>query len=204
MLIIGAGGFAKQVLDSLHQDGLTDNIAFFDDTSKAESSLFGFKVLNSTEAAQDYFNAGHSEFILGTSTPKTRRDLAVKFEQLGGRLTNHISKLAHISIFNCKIEPGTIILPKSYVEPNAQIGLGVLINYNCFVAHDCSIGNFSEISPGVKLLGNSSIGAQTFIGSNTVVLPGITVGNHCKIGAGAVVTHDLPDGVTAVGVPAGY
>jgi acetyltransferase-like isoleucine patch superfamily enzyme len=46
------------------------------------------------------------------------------------------------------------------------------------------------------------IGDCTFIGANAVVLMGVTIGSHCVIGAGAVVSTDIPDRSVAVGVPA--
>ncbi len=46
------------------------------------------------------------------------------------------------------------------------------------------------------------IGAGSWLGTNTVVLPGVTIGRHVAVGAGSVVTSDLPDNAVAVGVPA--
>lgn len=48
----------------------------------------------------------------------------------------------------------------------------------------------------------TSIGDFTFIGPNAVVLMGVSIGSHCVVGAGAVVTHDVPDRTCVVGVPA--
>jgi bifunctional UDP-N-acetylglucosamine pyrophosphorylase/glucosamine-1-phosphate N-acetyltransferase len=46
------------------------------------------------------------------------------------------------------------------------------------------------------------IGADAFIGSDTVLVAPVTVGEEARTGAGSVVTHDVPDGDTVVGVPA--
>lgn len=46
------------------------------------------------------------------------------------------------------------------------------------------------------------IEARTFIGVSAVVCPGVTIGSDCIIGAGSVVTKDIPSGSLAVGVPA--
>ena len=43
------------------------------------------------------------------------------------------------------------------------------------------------------------IGSHVWMGANVTVLPGVTVGNNVVIGAGSVVTGDLPDNVIAVG-----
>ena len=50
--------------------------------------------------------------------------------------------------------------------------------------------------------GNVTIGRNVWIGCHVTILPGVTVGDHAIIGAGAVVTKDVPAGETWVGVPA--
>ena len=47
-----------------------------------------------------------------------------------------------------------------------------------------------------------SIGEGSWLGTNSVVLPGVTIGRHVAVGAGSIVTTDLPDRSVAVGVPA--
>lgn len=49
-----------------------------------------------------------------------------------------------------------------------------------------------------------TIGDNCWLASNVTVCPGVTVGNNCVIGAGSVVTHDIPDSSLAVGVPAKF
>lgn len=61
---------------------------------------------------------------------------------------------------------------------------------------DIPIGRQSEPEKPV------SIGAGSWLGTNAVVLPGVTIGQHVAVGAGSVVTTDIPDGVIAAGVPA--
>jgi acetyltransferase-like isoleucine patch superfamily enzyme len=46
------------------------------------------------------------------------------------------------------------------------------------------------------------IGDRCWIGANSIILPGVTIGNNVVIGAGSVVTKDIPDNVVAVGSPA--
>lgn len=46
------------------------------------------------------------------------------------------------------------------------------------------------------------IGAGSWLATNVVVLPGVTIGRHVAVGAGSVVTKDLPDNCVAVGAPA--
>jgi acetyltransferase-like isoleucine patch superfamily enzyme len=55
---------------------------------------------------------------------------------------------------------------------------------------------YQECKPATR------VGAWTRIGANTTLLPGLTIGKNCLIGAGSVVTQDLPDNSVAVGNPA--
>ena len=73
------------------------------------------------------------------------------------------------------------------------------------------IGSYSRITRDVVVLAHDhsrSMKIDTYIGSNTIIgirsiiLPGIRIGNHCVIGAGSVVTKDIPDGCVAAGNPA--
>lgn len=66
------------------------------------------------------------------------------------------------------------------------------------MAHDAS----TKKTLGYTKIGQVHIGNHVFIGANTTVLPGVTIGDYAIIGAGSVVTHDIPARTVAAGVPA--
>ena len=74
------------------------------------------------------------------------------------------------------------------INPRAKFGKGVVIQ------HCVTIGEIGENTP--------IIGDKVFIGARAIIIGGVKVGNLAKIGAGAVVLNDVPEGCTAVGVPA--
>jgi acetyltransferase-like isoleucine patch superfamily enzyme len=74
--------------------------------------------------------------------------------------------------------------------------------YNSIITHDCTIGDFVEISPSVNILGRCNVGSFSQIGSNTTILPNTIIGKNVIIGAGSVVTKSIPDNCVAVGTPA--
>ena len=71
-----------------------------------------------------------------------------------------------------------------------------------FITHDGGVWVFREENPDIEVFGPIYIGDNTFIGINTIILPGVRIGNNCVIGAGSVVTKDVPSNTVYAGVPA--
>jgi sugar O-acyltransferase (sialic acid O-acetyltransferase NeuD family) len=201
MLIAGAKGFAKQILDVLFQLGLEKETAFFDDYDPDLLNLYEFEVLKSEEMARRYFDRNGNSFGIGVGNPKTRYFMKNKLEAVGGNLVSLISPLARIAR-EAQIGKGASILTGAVVENDARLGEGVLLNVNATVCHDCQIGNYVEISPGAIITGGCKIGDFSFIGAGAVVTPQVSIGANVVIGAGAVVTRNVEKNVLAVGVPA--
>ncbi|PRZ20087.1 acetyltransferase [Flavobacterium granuli] len=204
MLIVGAKGFAKEVLEVVHQLNQLDNLVFYDDVNDdVPEKLFGqFPVLRTIEAALIYFKTIDNQFTIGIGNPVLRKKLCDKFTDLGGEFVSTISPLAAIGSFDVQIGIGSNILSGSVFSNGIRVGKGSIVYYNSVITHDCIIGDFVEISPSVTLLGRCIIGCCTQIGSNATILPSIRIGKNVIIGAGSVVTKDLPDNCLAVGVPA--
>ncbi len=98
------------------------------------------------------------------------------------------------------------------IHPGATIGKGFFIDHGMgvVIGETCEIGDNVLIYQGVTLGGTGkdvgkrhpTIGDNVLIGSGAKVLGPILIGNNVKIGAGSVVLNDIPDGATAVGIPA--
>ena len=71
-----------------------------------------------------------------------------------------------------------------------------------FVTHDGGVWIFREEFPEIDVFSPILVGNNVFIGSGTILLPGTTIGDNCVIGAGSVVTGDVPANSVAAGVPA--
>ncbi|GAA3779631.1 acetyltransferase [Flavobacterium ginsengiterrae] len=204
MLIVGAKGFAKEVLEILHKLEQIDNLVFFDDVNiDGPDKLYDkFKILKSIEEVLKYFQNVDNKFCVGIGNPFLRKKMADKFLSLGGIFTSTISPSAVIGSYDIQIGDGCNILSEAILSNSVKIGKGCIVYYNSIITHDCTIGDFVEISPNVTILGRSSVGAFSQIGANATILPNITIGKSVILGAGAVVTKDLPDNCMAVGVPA--
>lgn len=82
------------------------------------------------------------------------------------------------------------------------IGNCNIINLYCTVGHDVVIDDFVTVNPSVNLSGSVHMCSGSNIGAGSKAIQRCTIGRNAIIGAGAVVNKDIPDGCTAVGVPA--
>ncbi|WNM20247.1 acetyltransferase [Flavobacterium capsici] len=204
MLIIGAKGFAKEILEIVHHLNQLDDLAFYDDVNFGmPEKLFGkFPILSSTDEATNYFKSIDNRFTIGIGNPFLRKKLYDKFTSLGGIYTSTISPTAIIGSYEVEIGIGSNILSAAVFSNSTILGKGCIVYYNSIITHDCVIGDFVEISPAVSILGRCQIGSFSKIGSNATILPDIKIGINVTIGAGSVVTKDIPDNCVVVGVPA--
>jgi len=205
MLVIGAKGFAKEILEVLHQLKMTEGTVFYDDVNDflPEDKVHDlFPILKKMSEARNYFSTHDSKFTIGIGNPILRKKIKDQFENIGGEFTSLISPFAKIGHYGNVIAKGCNIMTGSVITSNVKLHTGVLINLNCTIGHDSELGCFVELSPGVSISGNCNIGDYANIGTNATVLPNVTVGKNVVIGAGAVVTKDIPDNSVAVGIPA--
>ena len=89
-------------------------------------------------------------------------------------------------------EPWLITIGK-----NCHITTGV-----AFITHDGGTLLFRDRIPDLEITKPITLGDNVYIGSYTIILPGVHIGNNCIIGAGAIVSKDIPDNSVAVGSPA--
>ena len=103
---------------------------------------------------------------------------------------------------SAEIEAGVFVGPLAVINARARIGAGAIVNSAAVIEHDCVIGEFAHIAPRAVLCGRVTVGPRTLLGAGSIMRPGVTIGGGATIAAGAVVVADVPDGVTATGVPA--
>ncbi len=204
MIIAGAGGFAKELLEVILQKDESAVVAFFDDqNADAPDFIHGkFPVIKNIDDVKKYFSTHGNEFAIGTGNSAIRKTLFEKFKALGGNPFTVISPYTAIGKFGNQIGSASCIMTGVTITTDINIGEGCLINLHATIGHDCVIGNFCELSPGVSLSGKTIVGDECFFGTGAVTLPGVKIGDGCIIGAGAVVNKDVPAHTTVIGIPA--
>ena len=97
---------------------------------------------------------------------------------------------------------GLIKCEGAIVTTNVTIGKHVHLNLHVTVGHDCILGDYFTAAPGARISGNVTIGECVYVGSNAVIIEKLTICDNVTIGAGAVVTKDITEPGTYVGIPA--
>ncbi len=199
LLIYGASGHAKVVIDIVEHQRIFKIIGLLDDNpERRDSAFFGYRILGGHDVLAHHKRCG---IVIAIGKNVVRKKLQEKSKLLGYELISTIHPSAQIAR-DVLIGAGTVVMAQAAINSDTVIGDGVIINTGATIDHDCRIGAFAHLSPGVHLAGNVTVGALTHIGIGACAIPGVKIGENTIVGAGATVIQELPDNIVAVGVPA--
>jgi sugar O-acyltransferase (sialic acid O-acetyltransferase NeuD family) len=100
------------------------------------------------------------------------------------------------------IMEGTQILANAAVCVDVQLGQACIINTGATVDHECRLGEGIHLCPGAHIAGCVEIESYASVGTGAVILPRLKIGKGAVVGAGAVVTKDVPSYTVVAGNPA--
>ncbi len=200
LLIIGAGGHAKVVADCAQLMQQFSAIALLDDRYPDHTQLLEFPIIGPiSELTQLSAHYSHVAVALGDN--RKRVQLLQECQKLGFKLPILVHPSAVVSPY-AQIEAGTVVFATAVVHAEAKVGFGNIINTGAVVEHDVCLGEGVHLAPQVGLAGGASVGDLSWIGIGASVLGSVQIGCEVTVGAGSVVTQDIPDKATVVGVPA--
>jgi len=204
LIIIGAGGFGRELawlVERINTLSPTWNIlGFLDDTyAKQGTEVGGYPVLG---RCQGYVYNKDSWFVCAIGTANRRREVVERVSASHGVQFATLVDQSVMRSDRIAIGEGTIICAGAILTVDITIGKHVIINLDCTVGHDALIGDFVTLYPSVNISGNTVINDEVEFGTGSQIIQGKEVGSGSIIGAGAVVVRDIPQGCTAVGLPA--
>jgi sugar O-acyltransferase (sialic acid O-acetyltransferase NeuD family) len=193
MLLYGGSGHAKVIIDCLSSQHIPVQGIFDDNPNLKE--LLHISVWGKYQPSL----SSHEKLIISIGNNEIRCKVAGFIQHAFGTA---IHTSAILSPYAAPIGEGTVIFHRTVIQASAIIGKHCIINTSASVDHDCVLDDFVHISPNATLCGGVKVGEGTHIGTSASVIPLVKIGKWCVVGAGAVVTKDLPDYSVAVGVPA--
>lgn len=194
VMIIGGGGHAKVIIDTLLCCG-DQIVGILDDNLAVGTKVLGSQVLGTLA---DYIHYPDYRYVIAIGNNFVRRQIA---EKLPVRWHTVVHPTAIISRF-AQIGEGSVIMANASINAGAEVGKHCIVNTGAIVEHDNTICDFAHLSPHVALSGEVTIGKCTHIGIGAVVRNNISITDNCTIGAGAVVVKDIVESGTYIGVPA--
>jgi sugar O-acyltransferase (sialic acid O-acetyltransferase NeuD family) len=203
IVIYGAGGFAREVfqlITDINQKNKKYNfLGFIEDNSQnLGENIYGFPVLDGMKWLE---KNKETLVVIGIGNTSVKRKIAMRLAEQN--VNSPI--LIHPSVIcgrNVDFGAGSIICASNVITVDIKFGKHVILNLDCTVGHDAVIEDYSTVAPGSHISGNVQIGQGTDVGTGSSIIQGVKIGAWSVLGAGAVVSKNIPDNVTAVGIPA--
>lgn len=202
VIIVGAGGHGRVVLDILRAGGKYAVAGFVDaDPALAGTQVGGLPVFGHINVLPKLLQKKIRSAVVAIGDAAARESYAKVLVEHGFTLISAIHPSAVIAGgvtlgSNVVIAAGVVIGTETRVEDSAIINTGATVD------HECVVGRACHICPGVSLAGRVTVGPRAFVGIGAKVIQCLSIGEGAIVGAGCVVIRDVPPGATVVGVPA--
>lgn len=199
LIVLGAGGHAKVVIETIQLTRPHCEIAVLDDHRGVSETILGLPIVGRWSWLES--NWPDAEIMPALGANVRRAELGDWLRAAGRRMATIVHPQSVVST-SALVGDGCFVAAGAIVNAEVKLEQAVIVNTSASIDHDCHIGYASHIAPGSHLCGAVEVGSQTLIGAGATVLPGVRIGDDALVAAGAVVTRDVPDGGRVAGVPA--
>jgi sugar O-acyltransferase (sialic acid O-acetyltransferase NeuD family) len=205
--IFGASGCGRGVMPLARQQwaasGEPYQLVFVDDNPPS-AQCNGHKVLTYAEWVAQPASSRHINIAIANSALRQKlveRCMADSVQFFEVRAANVVQ------LDDVQLGEGAILCPFVTLTSNIRIGKHFHANLYSYVEHDCVIGDYVTLAPGVKCNGNVVVEDHAYIGTGAIIKQGqprqpLVIGRGAVVGMGAVVTKSVPPWATVVGSPA--
>lgn len=198
LVAIGGGGHCKVVLSTALEMGVEVLAVLDDTTEKWNKEILGIPIIGPIDLFSQ-FDKATTAFVIAIGDNLTRKQISQKLKDVQWATLIHPRAYVHPSAV---IDEGTVVFAGAIIQPYAKIGKHTIINTSVVVEHDCNVGSWVHLAPGVRLAGSVTVKDGAFVGIGASVIPQKQIGKWSIVGAGSVVVKDIPDKCVAYGVPA--
>lgn len=196
VIILGAGGHAKVIAETLNQSGLKVLGIVAPDIEPGKI-VFGSRVLGDDDLISTY---SPDDVVLANGIGALPRHnlrwrLASTMRNKGYTFITIIHPSAVIA-GDVDLSEGVHVMAGSVIQPGTRIGLDSIINTGVLIDHDCRVGKNCHLAPGVVFSGGVRVDDGTHIGTGSSVIQNIFIGKNSIVAAASAIYKDVPAGVT--------
>ncbi len=189
IVVVGYGGHARSVADSIERQGIYNIIGYTD----VHENYSPYKYLGTDINLPRIYDAGvHFAAVgvgfLGKGTLRNR--LYKELSSIGFKLPSIIDPSAIVSC-TATIGDGTFIGKYAVINSNASVGKMCIINTAAIVEHDCNIAEYTHIAVNATLCGGAQVGRECLVGAGSVVIQEIEIDDNSIVGAGSIVYKNI-------------
>lgn len=204
LVLLGAGGHARVVLDAVRSRGEREVVAVLDaDPATRGSFVAGVEIVGDDSSLSAFPPTAYDLVVavIGFGTNIKRHALARELRARGYELATVVHASAIVSPA-ATVAAGAQVLVGAIINSGARIMQDAIVNSGAVVEHDCVVGRGAHLAPRALLGGGAQIGDEAQLGLGAVVLPQVRVGERAIVGAGTVVLSDVLADDIVVGSPA--
>ena len=204
LVVMGAGGFGPEVVWAAGQVNAVqptfDIVGYCDDEgSKKGGAIDGLPILGRPEEAP--VPAGGIHFVCAIGSNSVRAKIVPRLLALGWKPATVIDPSVMVAP-GVTVGEGTYVGAGCILAPHAAVGRHVIVNHHCSIGHNSTLEDYVQVSPGGRVSGACVLKEGAYLGSNAVVAQGKSLGRYAKLGACSFAVSNIPDGATAIGIPA--
>ena len=190
LILVGGGGHCKSVIDVAESAGF-NIIGILDTSDNVGKKVLNYKIIGTDSDIKKYVDNALFLVTVGQIKNATLRvDLHNKIINAGGQFATIIANTAYVSKYST-ISEGTVIMHKAFVNADARVGFGCIINTFANIEHDAIINDYCHISTGAMVNGNCEVGKNTFLGSQAVMVNGVKITDGCVVAAGSMIRKNI-------------
>ncbi|MEV5846288.1 acetyltransferase [Streptomyces sp. NPDC051985] len=202
LVIVGAGGFARETAQAVADVGEFKLLGHLDDNPALHGTdVDGVPVLGGCDLVHELTGA---RVVICVGNPWDYAARARLVRRLGlpaDRYATVIHPTASVSATS-EIGPGTVLLAHCALTAAVRVGAHVAVMPQVVLTHDDVVEDFATLTSGVRLGGGVRLERGAYVGSGALVREGTTVGAWSLVGMGSAVLGDIPPGEVWVGSPA--
>ena len=167
LLILGAGGHGKVVLDVAESMKCYKIIHFLDDGKEVGAEVLGHQVVG--KVSECYLHSrNYTDAIVALGNNEVRLELTKRLQELGYHIPIVVHPTSVVSQY-ASIKEGTVIMPQAVVNADSRIGKACIINTGTIIEHDCMVGDGTHIAYRAVLGGEAKVGDEVLVDIGEIV-----------------------------------